>query len=199
MENALHYLANDTHILKFDLAAETFERIPLSIITLARSTQMLLGVIGVHDCLCISFVHDSKVHRGRSPEWIFELWSLQEYNDWDSWTKLYVLDLNLEMAKCCTTILGLTYRGFICVQIKDGGLALIDARKSAISPVIVFVRESKSEAFKMIDYVESLVSPFSILKADDTVDDDDLGLSPSPLTTQKGAPRKMEEAVHDSA
>ncbi|KNA18467.1 hypothetical protein SOVF_070510 [Spinacia oleracea] len=167
MDKALHYLGHHGCFLKFDLVTETFESIPFSIEPklFPSVDQMVLGLIG--ECLCVIFVHCSKDDTGEDSDedfadddWMFELWRLEEYNNWGSWKRLYRIDLRVEMAQRCTQFLGLTYNGMICIRAVDDGLIVMDPSRNPPSHVIV--RESGVKVYKMIDYVESLVSPFSL-------------------------------------
>lgn len=79
LNEALHFLVRCKSIVIFDLAAETFKKVPFSIKPdqVPIYDQLSLGVIGVYDCLCAMFLH-------RSVEWMFELWTLEKYDYWDS-------------------------------------------------------------------------------------------------------------------
>ncbi|XP_021729161.1 F-box/kelch-repeat protein At3g06240-like [Chenopodium quinoa] len=181
MNEALHYLVHRECILKFDLDTETVERIPFSIVPklFPRVDQVLLGVIGEYDCLCVVFVHysmkdfEEEDSRGNceNVEWMLELWMLEEYDNWNSWKKLYRIDLREEIATRCTQFLGLTYNGIICIQAVADGLVVVNPRCNP--PSHIFVREAGAEVFKLTDYVESLVLPLNPLPLDKDVDNDD--------------------------
>ncbi|XP_021739473.1 F-box/kelch-repeat protein At3g06240-like [Chenopodium quinoa] len=87
-KDALHYLVCREWIVIFDLAAETFKKVPFSIKPdqVPKHDKLLLGVIGKYHRLCAMFLN-------RFEEQMFELWTLEEYDNWDSWKKLYRIDL----------------------------------------------------------------------------------------------------------
>lgn len=152
LNEALHCLGQKC-IHKFDLVTETFEKVPLLIKPdLPKPHQIKLGVIGEKNCLCATLVHHSE-----EEEWMFELWMLEEYNKWDSWKKLYRIDLKKEMARNYIGFLGFTYNGNFCIREKNG-LKLIDPSCDPPSCVMV----CRGSVFVAIDYVESLVPPFSL-------------------------------------
>ncbi|KAL2921859.1 hypothetical protein RDABS01_013350 [Bienertia sinuspersici] len=152
---ALHYLVCRNWMVKFDLVTETFKRIPFSIKAdlVPQYNEMVLGVIGEYDCLCVMFVN-------RSEEWMFELWTLEEYGKWDSWEKLYRIDLQEDVVRNCIQFLGFTYSGNLCIQ-QANGLVLIDPDDDPPSHVIAR-NPSLVKVYKVMDFVESLVSPDSI-------------------------------------
>ncbi|XP_021762352.1 uncharacterized protein LOC110727135 [Chenopodium quinoa] len=151
LNEALHCLGQKC-IHKFDLVAETFEKVPLLIKPdLPKPHQIKLGVIGEKNCLCAMLVHHSEEEK-----WMFESWMLEEYNKWDSWKKLYRIDLKKEIARNYIGFLGFTYNGNFCIREKNG-LKLIDP---CDPPSCVMV--CRGSVFVAIDYVESLVSPFSL-------------------------------------
>uniref|UniRef100_A0A803L2L9 F-box domain-containing protein n=1 Tax=Chenopodium quinoa TaxID=63459 RepID=A0A803L2L9_CHEQI len=177
-DDSLHYLVHGKCILKFYLVTEAFERIPFSIVPelFPSVNQMLLGVIGESDCLCVAFVHYSHNEFGddsteedstedseedsesdteeeiEEGEWMLELWMLEEYNNWGSWKITYRIDLQEEIAGCCIRVLGLTYNGIICIQAVNHGLVVVDPHWDL--PSYVIVRNSCSKVYKMNDYVE---------------------------------------------
>ncbi|XP_021729078.1 F-box protein At3g07870-like [Chenopodium quinoa] len=183
-DDALHYLVQEKCILKFDLATEAFERIPFTIVPklFPSVNQMLLGVNRESDRLFVAFVHysydefqegseedseeDSEETSDSDTEveieegkWMLELWMLKEYNNWGSWKIMYRIDLQEEIAGRCIRVLGFTYNGIICIQAANHGFVVVDPHCDL--PSYVVVRNSCSKVYKINDYVESSVSPFS--------------------------------------
>ncbi|KNA13769.1 hypothetical protein SOVF_113930 [Spinacia oleracea] len=152
MNEALHCLVGRKFIHKFDLVAETFERVPFSIKLdlLPKPHQIMLDVIGEKNGLCARFMHRSEIG-----EWMFELWMLEEYNKWNSWKKLYRIDLKKEIARNITRLLGFTYNGNLFIREKNA-LTVIDPSQNPHLPIIV----CRATVFTVTDYVESLISPF---------------------------------------
>ncbi|XP_021739148.1 F-box/kelch-repeat protein At3g06240-like [Chenopodium quinoa] len=156
LDEALHYLVRRKWIVIFDLVSETFKKVPFSIDEadkLPNYHQLSLGVIGEYDCLCAMFVHHSE-------EWMVELWTLEEYDDWDSWEKMYRIELKENIVINCMKFLGFTYSGNLCIQ-QANGLVLVDTDDDPPSHVVAR-NPSFEKVYKVMDYVESLVSPDSI-------------------------------------
>ncbi|XP_056694396.1 F-box/kelch-repeat protein At3g06240-like [Spinacia oleracea] len=195
MDDALHFLGHRC-ILKLDLVSVTFVRIPFSIMpeSFPSVDQMLLGVLGEYDCLCVVFVHYSNKGLGKAyeedseedseeedsedseeevkeEECMLEMWVLEEYNNWNSWKKMYRIDLEKEIAGLCTKLIGLTYNGIICIRTMNDGFVVVDP--SWDPPSYVIVRKHCEKVHNVADYVETLVSPFSPFASDDDDDDDE--------------------------
>ncbi|KNA22764.1 hypothetical protein SOVF_030660 [Spinacia oleracea] len=176
MDEALHYLIRRQCIFKFDLVTETLKRISISFAPelFSNAYQTYLSVIGEYDCLCVGFVHHSKKNVQRvsdddsegdeGDKWMFELWMLEEYNNWGSWKKLYNIDLQEKIARRCTQFLGITYSGLLCFLNVHDRLVLIDPSWDPPSHVIV---GNCAKVYKLISYVRSLVSPSSPFVVDD--------------------------------
>ncbi|XP_048494211.1 F-box protein CPR1 [Beta vulgaris subsp. vulgaris] len=154
---ALHCLVSHETICKFDLVRETFEVFPLSIPGFSQgSHSKMLGVLGEDRSLYVMF--------SQSPvNWLWEVWLQKEHNKWDSWRRLYntSMELSEEFVLYCSKFLGFTYGGILCVQLMNE-LWLIDP---TLDPPLYAVVKNPSYAkvFEVFDYVESLISPVSVL------------------------------------
>lgn len=155
MNEALHFVDSIGRqwIHKFDLVVETFERVPFSMNpdVFPVSRQVTLGVIGIKKCICAMFIQIPV-----EDEWMFELWMLEEYNKWDSWKKVYRIDLKNEIVGNLIGMFGFTYGGNLCLD--DGnGLRLIDPSQDPPS-----YYTCRGIIYKTADFVESLISPSSL-------------------------------------
>ncbi|XP_056693951.1 F-box/kelch-repeat protein At3g23880-like [Spinacia oleracea] len=104
--------------------------------------------------LCICKVHALKG--------VMDVWKLDQYSNSDSWNKLFRLDLGLLQAPW-VFLLGFISNGRILVRSSSDELVLVDLDQNPPLQVRLGTLVNKNNSlFDLLDYSESLVSPFSL-------------------------------------
>ncbi|GAB4826228.1 hypothetical protein Ancab_009093 [Ancistrocladus abbreviatus] len=88
---------------------------------------------------------------------VIEMWSLKQYGVWDSWTKLFRLDVLPAEKGLCYELFGSVEAGKVLLHIdEDPELTLVDLKEDPPNYVPVV---PDLHSLEVVSYVESLVSP----------------------------------------
>ncbi|XP_056694365.1 F-box/kelch-repeat protein At3g23880-like [Spinacia oleracea] len=93
---------------------------------------------------------------------VMDVWKLDQYSNSDFWNKLFRLDLGLPKF---VTLLGFTSNGRILVKSSSYELVLVDPNQNPPLQVrlgTIDYHNDRCRSFDLLDYSESLVSPFSL-------------------------------------
>jgi len=151
---------DDGRIFAFDLLHEVFEEvipIPEKVGSMVRSLFCLRGSSGLctlGGCLCFSFfrTYDN-----------MEVWMLKQYGKTNSWLRVYNICIPSSHPFNFSKCFGLTKTGKFLIWCCDGAfdyyIFLADPKQS--HPNVTLIGDFGSSDARIIDYIQSLVSPMS--------------------------------------
>ncbi|KAL2921856.1 hypothetical protein RDABS01_013347 [Bienertia sinuspersici] len=137
-------ISNAKCICGFDLVEETFKDVRMPRMFLVDDHILDFKVCEMGGSLCV-WAED--VYGG------VEMWSLMQYGVWDSWTKLYKIDMIFELGN----FYGCLENGKVLIQTDDGSLMLVDPNQSP--PDFTSLVKDIGD-IEIVSYIQSPVSPF---------------------------------------
>ncbi|XP_056693949.1 F-box/kelch-repeat protein At3g23880-like [Spinacia oleracea] len=150
----------NNYMVKYDLIQDIIEVLPINLNDnqdFRYNNHPSIGILQ-DSSLCICKIYNLSNNYNM---WVMDAWKLDKYSKSDSWNKLSSLDLGLPQSPV-VSLLGFTSNGGILVTSAEKELVLVDPNKDP--PVLVRLRTivDDSTLFDLLDYSESLVSPFSL-------------------------------------
>ncbi|XP_056689492.1 F-box/kelch-repeat protein At3g23880-like [Spinacia oleracea] len=180
MNETLHCLLDNygrKFMVRYDLVQETFEVARISFnyhnyASMKFNTELSIGILQDSNSnlsICMSNIYYS---RNNNRRWVMDVWKLEKYNKLDSWKKLFSLDLESSpdspYCQFYSFLLGFTSNRGILVKsslfyedhtTNFNELFLFDLNQNSLRRMQLGRVEDVSY---MLDYVETLVSPFSL-------------------------------------